>query len=105
MHVLIVKLGATGDVVRTTSLLRRLEGHVTWVTAQKNAVLIENVRERLRVISWENREEARGTRYDLVINLEDELENALFVKSLEYSRLFGAYVESDNQLRYTEDSR
>ena len=32
MSVLIVKLGAAGDVVRTTPLLRRLNGPVSWIT-------------------------------------------------------------------------
>jgi ADP-heptose:LPS heptosyltransferase len=43
MNVLIVKLGATGDVVRTTPLLRRLSGSVTWITAAKNGVFLEGL--------------------------------------------------------------
>ena len=38
MDILIIKLGATGDVVRTTPLLRRLDGNATWITAAKNTV-------------------------------------------------------------------
>ena len=37
MNVLIVKLGATGDVVRTTPLLKRFTGPVTWITAAKRS--------------------------------------------------------------------
>ena len=33
MKFLIIKLGADGDVVRTTTLLRSLKGQITWVTA------------------------------------------------------------------------
>jgi ADP-heptose:LPS heptosyltransferase len=33
MNVLILKLNATGDVVRTTTLLHRLQGDITWITA------------------------------------------------------------------------
>ena len=40
-HTLIVKLNATGDVVRTTTLLRRLPGPVTWITASGNLPLLE----------------------------------------------------------------
>ncbi len=40
MNVLILKLNATGDVVRTTCLLRRLEGDITWITASSNLVLL-----------------------------------------------------------------
>ena len=32
MNVLIVKLDAMGDVVRTTPLLSKLSGQLTWVT-------------------------------------------------------------------------
>jgi len=105
VNVLIVKLGATGDVVRTTSLLRRLSGQVTWVTAAKNSTLLQNLRENLRCYSWEQREQARDRKYDLVINLEDDLETGLFVKTLDSGRLFGAYLDAKDQLRYTDDSR
>ncbi len=105
MRILIAKLGATGDVVRTTPLLRRLEGHITWLTAEKNAILLRNLKENLRCCSWEERDRVRDTEYDLVINLEDTLEIGLFLKTLRSKQLFGAYVDSENGLRYTDDSR
>jgi len=43
MSVLIIKLGATGDVVRTTPLLRRLDGPVSWITAKSNLPLLEGI--------------------------------------------------------------
>ena len=43
MSVLIIKLGATGDVVRTTPLLRRFDGPVSWVTAENNLPLLEGI--------------------------------------------------------------
>jgi heptosyltransferase-2 len=105
MNILILKLGATGDVVRTTPLLRRLDGEVTWITAAKNTVLLQNLGLRLRCFSWEQRESARDRSYDLVINLEDDLDSSLFVKSLKVGKLFGAYTADGNALRYTDDSR
>ncbi len=105
MHVLIIKLGATGDVVRTTPLLRQLSGAITWVTAGKNAVFLKGLQGNLRVLSWESRDLARDTEYDLVINLEDDLEVGLFLGTVKYKTLFGAYVDSENVLRYTDDSR
>ena len=50
MKVLIVKLGAAGDVVRTTTVLRRLSGHITWLTEAKNTVLLEGVKEGLKAM-------------------------------------------------------
>jgi len=105
MKVLIVKLGAAGDVVRTTTLLRRLSGEVTWLTEAKNTVLLERVKQGLKCVSWEQRDETKGTVYDLVVNLEDTHQIGSFLKLLDYKQLFGAYVDSTNALRYTDDSR
>jgi heptosyltransferase-2 len=105
MKVLIVKLGATGDVVRTTPLLRRFSGPVTWITAPKNVVLLRNLSDQLKCVAWEQRDEVRTAKYDLVINLEDDLQTAQFLKTVEYGQLFGAYADANDVLRYTEDSR
>ena len=105
MSVLIIKLGAAGDVVRTTTLLRRLGGQITWLTDAKNAVLLEGVKEGLKCVSWEQRDQTKETPYDLVINLEDAQEIGSFLKLLRYEQLFGAYLDSGNSLRYTDDSR
>ena len=105
MRVLIVKLGATGDVVRTTPLLRRLNGEVTWLTAAKNVALLQNLKEELRCLSWDQRESARDRRYDLIINLEDTVEVGLFLKRVEAGEMFGAYYDSTDVLRYTDNSR
>ena len=101
---LIVKLGATGDVVRTTPLLRRLPGRITWLTAAKNTVLLEGLHENMRIFAWEDRVRLLDTDYDLVINLEDTFEIAQFLKSVRCRGVFGAYADSDNRLRYTENS-
>ena len=105
MNVLIVKLGATGDVVRTTALLRRLAGEVTWLTAAKNVSLLQNLKENLRCFPWEQRESARDRRYDLVVNLEDTTEAGGFLKTVAAADLFGAYADATDVLRYTDNSR
>jgi ADP-heptose:LPS heptosyltransferase len=105
MNVLIIKLGATGDVVRTTPLLRRLDGEITWVTAAKNTVLLEGLKANLRCFSWDDRHLVPDIKYDLIINLEDSLEIGLYLKALQTTQLFGAYVDSKNDLRYTDDSQ
>jgi ADP-heptose:LPS heptosyltransferase len=105
MNILIIKLNATGDVVRTTPLLRCLEGDVTWITGQNNLVLLEGLAPNLRCVSWENRVVARNGQYDLVINLEDSLVVAEFLAELRYTQLFGAYANRSAELEYTRDSR
>jgi heptosyltransferase-2 len=103
MNTLIIKLGATGDVVRTTPLLKRLGGHVSWVTAAKNVPLLAGLHPNLRSLPWEQRELFRDKNYDLAINLEDTLEAAQFLKTMEYERLFGAFADGDKP-GYTDDS-
>jgi ADP-heptose:LPS heptosyltransferase len=104
MKTLIIKIGATGDVVRTTPLLNRLPGQITWLTSAKNTVLLKGLKENLRSFAWEDREKAVDTDYELVINLEDTLDVAHFLKTLCYKQIFGAYLDSNNSLRYTENS-
>lgn len=106
---LIIKLGATGDVVRTSSLLRRLDGRVTWVTADKNRVYLEGLIGRgipeVRILSWEEREQLEGETFDLVINLEDDAETAVLLDSVRVKRLFGAYRDEKGEMAYTKDAR
>jgi len=105
MSVLIIKLGATGDVVRTTPLLRRLDAPVTWITAKNNLSLLGGIDREVRCVSWENRQRVADTVYDLVINLEDDWETSRFLKELRFKQLFGAHLNGDDQLTYTSDSR
>src|SRR6266496_5946825 len=105
MSVLIIKLGATGDVVRTTPLLRRFDGLVSWITAEKNLALLEGIDREVRCVSWENRKCVADITYDLVINLEDDRETNSFLKELKFKQLFGAYLNGDDKLAYTSDSR
>src|SRR5438128_6395220 len=105
MNILIIKLGATGDVVRTTPLLRRLGGSVTWITAAKNGVFLDGLGDNLRHFSWEARARALDISYDLAINLEDTPEVALFLKTIRPAEIFGAYADSSKRLRYTDNSK
>jgi ADP-heptose:LPS heptosyltransferase len=105
MNVLIVKLGATGDVVRTTPLLRLLSGSVTWITAAKNGVFLDGLADNLRHFSWEARARALDIPYDIAISLEDTLEVALFLKTVRPAEIFGAYADSSKRLCYTDNSK
>ena len=105
MNILIIKLGATGDVVRTTPLLRRFEGAVTWITAAKNLPLLQGLEREIQAVSWEQRGQVADARYDLVINLEDDPESSTFARGLQTSRRFGAYLDAHGAIGYTDDSK
>jgi heptosyltransferase-2 len=104
-NILILKLGATGDVVRTTALLRRIPGEITWITASKNVPLLTNIDFPVRVLSWEQRELAKDRCYDLAISLEDTADVAEFLASAETKQIFGARAAANGGIEYTDDSR
>ena len=91
-------------MVRTTALLNRFSCHVTWITEAKNLSLLRGLAGDLRCLAWEERAAAADRKYDLVINLEDTLDVASFVQGLKYQQLYGALVDSNQRLSYTEDS-
>jgi heptosyltransferase II len=107
MRILIVKLNATGDVVRTTTLLHRLHGQITWVTAKNNVSLIHGLGENIRCVCWGTDEIAalQGAAFDLVINLEDEVDTARFVQGLNIQQLFGAYMGGAGTVQYTDNAK
>lgn len=104
-NVLIVKLNATGDVVRTTAVLRRLQGDITWITAKGNVPLLAGIHPGMRVLSWEERQAAADRAYDLVISLEDEAETAAFLRDVKHGRVFGASLAADGSVQYSDDAR
>ena len=105
MNTLILKLGATGDVVRTTPLLKHLAGEVSWVTAAKNISLLTGLTKTLRCVAWEQRAQFCDREYDLVINLEDTPDVAQFLAQVKHKKLFGACTDASGALVYTDDSR
>ena len=105
MNTLIIKLNATGDVVRTTPLLHRMQGNISWVTAANNVILLEGLADTLRCVSWEERDQILDRTYDLVVNLEDEREIAAFAGRVRHRRLFGAHLSPSGTVIYTDDAR
>lgn len=110
--ILIVKLGASGDVVRTTPLLRALDGEVTWVTAPANVALLpdDTPRPDMQAVLVEvlDPEAARrvlpGRHFDLVLSLDDE-DDAVDVASLvDAGEFAGAFRGDDGALTYTDSS-
>lgn len=105
MNTLILKLNASGDVVRTTAVLHELAGNVTWVTASLNKELLEGLSGRLRCLSWEERHRARDRTYDLIISLEDDLTAGAFLETVSRRRIFGAWPDGTRGIAYSADSR
>ena len=105
MKILIIKLGATGDVVRTTTLLNVLNGEIHWLTADDNLILLNTIKQITKCIPWSKADVLRNEDYDFVINLEDYLHTARLLNEIKHKELFGAYLNRSNNLTYTESSK
>ena len=108
MHVALIKLGALGDVVRTTSLvpgLKRLDPglELTWVTDPAAAPLVGYHPDVRFVRTPDEPGTWRDTDFDWVISLDDNLVACHLASQLRSLQLSGAYRAADGTLRYTPD--
>lgn len=93
---LIIKLGAMGDVLRTTAILHALPGEVTWVTNRAAVPLLENIPQILRIVPSDESERLRGSHFQLAACLEDEPDACRLLDLVSYDRHVGAYLEGGN---------
>jgi heptosyltransferase-2 len=89
---LIIKLGALGDVIRTTPLLRVLDAEITWVTSAPAMPLLENAGQISRVLVMDQPGFQLEHRYDLVINLEDDQSSAELAFAAGADTIIGPYI-------------
>ena len=102
--ILIIKIGALGDVLRTTPLLRVLPGHVTWVTSAKAAPLLQDNPYIDRLHCVEDPSDAWiGRKYDLVINLEDDMASAKIASEVQKTVIAGACLDKSG-ITYSESA-
>ncbi len=104
---LIVKCGALGDVVRTTSLLEPLRkafaGPVTWVTSARARPLLEGHPGIELVAAGSAQARGLGRDFDVVLSLEEDLESAALAERCCRKTLIGVYPQ-DGGLAYTDSS-
>ncbi|MBW7888309.1 MAG: glycosyltransferase family 9 protein [Bacteroidetes bacterium] len=103
--ILIIKLGASGDVVRTTTLLHILNGEIHWLTGDMNAMLLQGIPKIKKIITPSELAETSFGEYDLVINLEDDVESSMLLSGIKTKEIFGAYLGKDQKVHYTESSK
>jgi heptosyltransferase II len=102
-QLLIIKCGAAGDVVRTTTLLHPFaDWSIDWLVAKENRMLLPE--SRIRTI-FDDPEQLPDITYDLVINLEDDAAYvAEVMRRLRFRKLYGASCGPDGRLCYTDNS-
>lgn len=105
VKILIIKLGAIGDVLRTTSLLEglkeRYNAEIDWVTKKESFEILKNNRLVDNVFLLENK--LKNAKYDLVISLDDDKSACKLASGLNKKKIIGAYLKN-GKIAYTEDS-
>ncbi|MBU0630292.1 MAG: glycosyltransferase family 9 protein [Candidatus Margulisbacteria bacterium] len=101
VKILIVKLGAIGDVLRTTSLLPGLhdkfnrQATIDWLTSGSAKDILLNNQLISRLAIWEERGELND--YKLIIGLEDDKKACEYVASRQVEQVVGAYLKNGRQ--------
>ena len=113
--ILIVKIGALGDVLRTTAILpgllqRHPGARVTWVVAPSAAPLVAGHPDLVEtcVLDADHPEGAigalAGRRFSLVASLDEEEICCKVAGAVEADRLVGAYLDENGEVVYTDDA-
>lgn len=110
--ILIVKTGALGDVLRTTSILPGLRGRfpeasIAWLTAPGAVDLVRLHPDVSEVLLWRAEEGAPAglldRAFDWVISLDDEAPLCALASRLEAGKLSGAFLDEAGARAYTPD--
>jgi heptosyltransferase-2 len=92
---LIIKLGAMGDVLRTTAILNVLDGPVTWVTRAASVPLLQNIPQIEQTVPYEDVGSLSGRHFDMAACLDDEPDACRILERVRWERHVGARLEDD----------
>lgn len=110
-NILIVKLGALGDVVRTMYFLEGIKkkypnSKIYWLTKEISISLLKFNNDIDFIINIESDIEIKKMekiKFDWILSLEDEVEVLRVIKKICTDKLTGAFLQ-DKKLDYTKDS-
>ena len=110
MKILVIKLGAIGDVIRTTSIISGLKSKfrdcsIEWITKKESFDVLKNNKAVSDVYTTDNniKKILNNKKYDLVLSLDDELEACKLASEIKSKRIIGAFLQN-NKKTYTADS-
>ena len=104
-NILICKTGALGDVVRTTPILRVINGNIFWLTSKEASELLPRL-ETLKILTPNEIDTLKNINFNIVLNLEEDMELAKFLTKLRYKKLIGVYYDFESKkLSYTDESK
>jgi len=110
MNILIIKLGAIGDVIRTTSIIHGFKEKykkctIDWITKKESFDILKNnnMIDGVYLLNKNYANELKNRKYDLVINLDDDYEACELSSDINSKKIIGAYLSND-RIAYTKDS-
>jgi heptosyltransferase-2 len=106
MDIIIIKLGAIGDVIRTTAILPGLREkykncRIDWAVRRLSSDVLKNNRMIDNVYMIEDFRPRKS--YDLAISLDDEDEACRLASKIDAKKIVGAYMKNGKRA-YTDDS-
>lgn len=104
-RILVIKTGAAGDIVRTTSLLQVLTGHITWVVDNKYREILPSAHPSLqRILAIEDAFKIlQHEHFDLTLSLEEDFACARLATQVKTRQMVGVYLSGDT-ITYTNSA-
>ena len=94
MKILVIKLGAIGVVIRTTSILQGLRSKyknckIDWITKKESFDVLKNNNfiDKIYLIDKNTIKEFKNKQYDLIINLDDGYEACELATKIDSKKL------------------
>ncbi|MBI2658461.1 glycosyltransferase family 9 protein [Candidatus Woesearchaeota archaeon] len=108
MKILIIKLGALGDVIRTTAVLPGLKEkyggcRIDWATKKGSAGFLKNNGLIGKIYLIEDAEKLRHKKYDILISLDDDYEACELASSMPSKKIIGSCLKNGKRM-YTDNS-
>jgi heptosyltransferase-2 len=100
-RILIIKLGALGDVIRSTPLLEKFRkeypsSHITWLTLSPD-ILPKNEIDEIYKLDFLSIFSIQNTTFDIAVNLDKDKEACLLLKNVDAKKKFG-YTWDENHI-------
>ena len=104
--IILIKIGALGDVVRTSYLVntlkRKFNYSITWITDKSSHELLKYNPNIDTLLYQDSKlpEEA-----DILICLEDQYEYVRLGNQIQSKKIIGSYIDDNNNIKYTDDTK
>ena len=106
-QILIINLGALGDVARTTALLPAVlrvhpDAQITWLTSGAGTHILQHIKSIHEVLpfTWETCEALKCREFDLVLNVDKEKATGALVEQLNAKEKRGFTIGKYGEIRY-----